>query len=137
MQWDLTRLYQGFSDPAFTTDFDLALQLTDALVQMFASPKADACEQLCDLVNAFNQLDAVFSKLHSLIMLTLSADSQNEEALAKEGFALRQQEGRSTANWILLDFGDVIIHLFDAQNRLFYDLERIWKDGTQIDPDAL
>ena len=37
----------------------------------------------------------------------------------------------------MLDFGDVIIHLFDAQNRLFYDLERIWKDGTQIDPDAL
>ncbi len=55
-----------------------------------------------------------------------------EEALAKEGFQLRQQEGRSTANWILLDYYDVIIHIFDKENRLFYDLERIWKDGRKV-----
>lgn len=60
-----------------------------------------------------------------------------EMRLGKAGAAPRQIEGYQAANWILLDFGDVIIHLFDAQNRLFYDLERIWKDGTQIDPDAL
>lgn len=60
-----------------------------------------------------------------------------EMRLGKAGAVPRQIEGYQAANWILLDFGDVIIHLFDAQNRLFYDLERIWKDGTQIDPDAL
>ena len=60
-----------------------------------------------------------------------------EMRLGKAGAAPRQIEGYQAANWILLDFGDVIIHLFDTQNRLFYDLERIWKDGTQIDPDAL
>ena len=60
-----------------------------------------------------------------------------EQRLGRAGAAPRQIEGYQTGNWVLMDFGDVIIHIFDAQNRLFYDLERIWKDGTQIDPDAL
>ena len=60
-----------------------------------------------------------------------------EDALAEKDLQVKSVEGKNVSGWILLDFGDVIIHLFDAQNRLFYDLERIWKDGTQIDPDAL
>lgn len=60
-----------------------------------------------------------------------------EQRLGRAGAQPRQIEGYQQANWILLDFGDVIIHIFDAQNRLFYDLERIWKDGTQIEPDTL
>ena len=42
-------------------------------------------------------------------------------------------EGYNTANWILMDFGDVIIHIFDRENRLLYDLERIWRDGRQVE----
>ncbi|MBQ6636500.1 MAG: ribosome silencing factor [Lachnospiraceae bacterium] len=60
-----------------------------------------------------------------------------EQRLGRAGAVPRQVEGYQAANWVLLDFGDVIIHIFDAQNRLFYDLERIWKDGTQINPDTL
>lgn len=60
-----------------------------------------------------------------------------EQRLGRAGATPRQIEGYQAANWVLLDFGDVIIHIFDAQNRLFYDLERIWKDGTQIEPDQL
>ena len=60
-----------------------------------------------------------------------------EQRLGRAGAEPRQVEGYQAANWVLLDFGDVIIHIFDAQNRLFYDLERIWKDGTQINPDTL
>ncbi len=55
-----------------------------------------------------------------------------EEELHKAGYEIRQSEGYGTANWILLDYGDVIIHIFDAENRLFYDLERIWRDGKTI-----
>ena len=46
-------------------------------------------------------------------------------------------EGYETANWILMDFGDVIIHIFDKENRLLYDLERIWRDGKLVDKDSL
>lgn len=55
-----------------------------------------------------------------------------QEELHKLGFVPRQVEGYHTANWILLDYGDIIIHVFDEENRLFYDLERIWRDGTSI-----
>ena len=60
-----------------------------------------------------------------------------EDRLGRAGAVPKQIEGYQAGNWVLLDFGDVIIHIFDAQNRLFYDLERIWKDGTQISPDQL
>ena len=47
------------------------------------------------------------------------------------------QEELHKAGWILLDYGDIIIHIFDEENRLFYDLERIWRDGSVISPEAL
>lgn len=56
-----------------------------------------------------------------------------EDALGRQGCHVRQIEGYETANWVLMDFGDIIVHLFDKENRLFYDLERIWRDGKSID----
>ncbi len=57
-----------------------------------------------------------------------------EEELAKAGIHPKQIEGYQTANWILMDFNDVVVHIFSTEDRLFYDLERIWRDGkdTQI-----
>ena len=60
-----------------------------------------------------------------------------EEELGKAGHECRQIEGYQTAGWILMDYGDVIIHVFDEENRLFYDLERIWRDGKEIAFDEL
>lgn len=60
-----------------------------------------------------------------------------QEELHKAGFSPRQIEGYQTANWILLDYGDIIVHIFDEENRLFYDLERIWRDGSVISLEAL
>ena len=56
-----------------------------------------------------------------------------EETLGKAGVPLRQSEGYQNAHWVLLDFHDVIIHIFDKENRLFYDLERIWRDGKPVE----
>lgn len=56
-----------------------------------------------------------------------------EEQLGRAGFPLKQKEGYETANWVLLDFGDLIVHIFDKENRLLYDLERIWRDGKLVD----
>ncbi len=60
-----------------------------------------------------------------------------EEKLGRAGLPLKQIEGYNNANWILLDFGDIIIHIFDKENRLFYDLERIWRDGKKISIEQL
>ncbi|MCI5954815.1 MAG: ribosome silencing factor [Lachnospiraceae bacterium] len=56
-----------------------------------------------------------------------------EEKLGRAGLPVKQIEGYDTANWVLLDFGDIIVHIFDKENRLLYDLERIWRDGKQIE----
>ncbi len=58
---------------------------------------------------------------------------QVEEKLAKEGYHARAIEGYQNANWILMDYQDIVIHIFDQESREFYDLERIWKDGELID----
>ena len=60
-----------------------------------------------------------------------------EEELEKAGFQIRQKEGVRTANWILMDYGDIIVHIFDRENRLFYDLERIWVDGETVSAEEL
>ena len=55
-----------------------------------------------------------------------------DEMLHKAGYTVKQIEGYQTANWILMDYGDIIVHIFDRENRFFYDLERIWRDGESI-----
>lgn len=60
-----------------------------------------------------------------------------EDELAKAGYHPKQVEGYQTANWILLDYGDIIIHIFDEESRLFYDIERIWRDGQDVDVQEL
>ena len=60
-----------------------------------------------------------------------------EEQLGKAGCAPKSIEGYQSANWILMDYRDVIIHIFNQEQRLFYDLERIWTDGQLIEADTL
>lgn len=60
-----------------------------------------------------------------------------EEKLGRAGYPVKQMEGYENANWVLLDFGDIMVHIFDKENRLFYDLERIWRDGKAVEADDL
>lgn len=64
------------------------------------------------------------------------ADSA-EDALGRAGYEPKQIEGYQTGNWILMDYRDIVIHVFDEENRLFYDLERIWRDGSVIEREEL
>ena len=60
-----------------------------------------------------------------------------QEKLGRAGHDTKNVEGYDSGKWILLDFGDIIVHVFDSENRLFYDLERIWRDGKLIDASTL
>lgn len=64
------------------------------------------------------------------------ADTVQEE-LAKEELFTKHVEGYGSGNWILLDYGDIIIHVFNQEDRLFYDLERLWQDGKNVEADSL
>ena len=56
-----------------------------------------------------------------------------EKDLGKTGVVPKQIEGYESANWILMDYTDIIVNIFYNENRLFYDLERIWRDGICVD----
>ena len=60
-----------------------------------------------------------------------------QDRMAEKGYHVRQVEGNRNATWTLLDYGDVIVHVFTKEDRLFYDLERIWKDGSDVKRDEL
>lgn len=60
-----------------------------------------------------------------------------EEKLGRMGSIKKQIEGYDNGNWILVDYGDIVIHIFDKENRLFYNLERIWRDGKFIEKEEL
>jgi len=60
-----------------------------------------------------------------------------EEELGKAGYTCRQIEGYGSGGWVLMDYGDIIVHAFSREDRLFYDLERIWRDGKLLEEGEL
>lgn len=51
-----------------------------------------------------------------------------EDRLLQAGHKRVRREGRAEARWVLLDFGDLVVHVFHAEERVYYGLERLWKD---------
>ena len=54
------------------------------------------------------------------------------ETLKKAGHSAARVEGYKTAEWILLDYGDFVVHVFEQKARKFYDLERLWRESKQV-----
>jgi ribosome-associated protein len=68
----------------------------------------------------------------------IQAMSDNvEECLGLAGYVPKQIEGYRSAGWILLDYKDIIVHIFSNEDREFYDLERVWRDGKRITKEDL
>lgn len=55
-----------------------------------------------------------------------------EDALLEAGAKPLRREGRSEGRWVLLDFGDLVVHVFHQEDRQYYSLERLWKDAPVI-----
>ncbi|HKR21521.1 MAG TPA: ribosome silencing factor [Pyrinomonadaceae bacterium] len=55
------------------------------------------------------------------------------EQLKKAGNTAARVEGYKTAEWILLDFGDFVVHVFEQKARKFYDLERLWRESKRVE----
>ena len=55
------------------------------------------------------------------------------ESLKKSGHAAARMEGYKTAEWILLDYGDFVVHVFEQKARKFYDLERLWRESKRVE----
>ena len=61
-----------------------------------------------------------------------------EEKLEESGFILRRAEGKTEGRWVVLDYGDVLVHLFHPEEREYYNIERLWADegNAQRYPDS-
>ncbi|MGP1613070.1 MAG: ribosome silencing factor [Catonella sp.] len=60
-----------------------------------------------------------------------------EESLGKAGINPERIEGGRSEHWILMDFGEFVVHIFSKEDREFYNIERIWSDGKMLDTDML
>lgn len=109
------------------TASDRALALTQVAAQAADSKQGD------DLV----ALDVSGPlPLTDVFLIVTGRNERNVQAIASEvedrmieaGAKPLRREGRAEGRWILLDFGDVIVHVFHEEERLFYSLERLWKD---------
>ena len=58
------------------------------------------------------------------------ADEVEKSLESEDGVKLLHREGYNSARWVLLDYGDVIVHIFHEEDRKFYDIERLWSDGV-------
>lgn len=66
--------------------------------------------------------------------INVQALADHVEERLKEDFGVKplRVEGRSQGEWVLVDFGDIIVHIFQAEAREFYSLERLWGDAPRI-----
>ena len=60
-----------------------------------------------------------------------------DEGMYTNGVHQKQVEGTGNSTWILMDYQDIIVHLFSKEDRQFYDLDRIWRDGKVVDVHSL
>lgn len=60
-----------------------------------------------------------------------------ELKMHENGIESKRIEGNKNSTWILMDYNDIIVHVFSPEDRLFYDLERIWRDGRSIEREEL
>ncbi|MET4780600.1 ribosome silencing factor [Glaciihabitans sp. UYNi722] len=62
----------------------------------------------------------------------VSIAGEIEDKLIESGAKPLRREGRAEGRWILLDFGDLVVHVFHEEDRMYYSLERLWKDCPVI-----
>lgn len=60
-----------------------------------------------------------------------------EETLGLAGFEPKAVEGIHNTSWVLMDYNDIVVHVFSKEDRVFYDLERVWRDGKDVRPEEL
>lgn len=73
----------------------------------------------------------VIGSASSTVQVRACADAV-EEKMDEAGYPLLHREGRDSGNWMLLDYGDIIVHIMLEETREFYDIERLWADAENV-----
>jgi len=112
-----------------------------------ASPRARELVQLAALAADSKQAEDLVAldvsgplPLTDVFFLATGRNERNVVAIANEiedklieaGSKPLRREGRAEGRWVLLDFGDIVVHVFHEEDRMYYSLERLWKDCPAI-----
>ena len=106
-------------------------------------------ERICTALNAASEKKAVdpvildlreIASFTDYFVITSGTNARQVQAIADEiveqlkkaGTRAARMEGYNTAEWVLVDYGDFVVHVFDAKARQFYDLERLWRDAVRV-----
>lgn len=104
---------------------------------------AQLCAQAADSKKAFDILILDLRKLTYITdyFVICSASNANQvsaiadeigQLLARERVHPSHVEGQAVSSWVLMDYGDVVVHIFDEQTRSYYALERLWGDAARV-----
>ncbi len=111
----------------------------------------ELAKNIYDALDDKKAMDIQIIDIHEISIIAdyfivASASNQNQlnalqdavdEKMYKNGHHAAHTEGNRESTWILMDYEDIIVHLFMSEDRLFYNLERIWKDGVFLSRDEL
>lgn len=113
-----------------------SLELTKLAVQILDRKKADKLEviRIAD-VTILSDYFVIVSANNSTHVKALADDLEFE--LKKLGRIPQRVEGYQSANWIVLDYQDVIVHVFHEETRNYYNLEKLWSDGEKLNVEEL
>lgn len=109
-----------------------SFELTKEVVRILDNKKADSIEAIkvrdLTIVADYFIIASATNSTH------VKALADEVEYVLQEKFDLKPShvEGYQYANWIVLDYGDVVVHLFFEETRSYYNLERLWSDGEQL-----
>ena len=104
----------------------------------------DLCKKIVSVLDEKKGSDIIVLDISEISVLSdyfvlVSADNVRQLDALKDALEeavhldKRKAEGESSSGWILLDYKDVIVHLFDKETRSFYNLEKIWSDAKRVE----
>lgn len=111
-----------------TTTYELGRQIVKAIEK-----KKVTTVEVLDVHNLTPLAELFIIAVASNVRQTQAMSDEVEELLAEEGHVPIHKEGYQTATWILLDYGQVIVHILEEESAQFYGLSRLWKDAEIID----
>lgn len=111
-------------------------ELTKIICDVLAEKKADDIKVI-DIQNVSVIADYFIVAAGSNQNQLLAMQDEVGRKMHENKAEAKQIEGNRSSTWILMDYGDIIVHLFSQEDRLFYNLERIWQDGIVMEPSEL
>jgi ribosome-associated protein len=112
---------------------------TDRSLELARTAAAAADEKLATTISGIDVSDQL-ALTDAFVIVSASSDRQVgaivdevEDRLRDKGAKPIRREGERDGRWVLLDFGDIVVHVQHDEERDFYELERLWKDCPEID----